>query len=173
MGEVRGAEAYTLFQAISTGHLGMSTIHAESIEAVVYRLESEPMNIPRTMISGIDIITIQRRVEIKGEPVRRTVMAAEIVGLDPRSREILTNEVYKWTATGDTFEFTGRSYVVERIAEKLGMPIDEAYEEIERRAEILAWMARNDIRDYRRVAEIIRRYYQNPNSVYMEATRGG
>jgi flagellar protein FlaI len=173
VGEVRGAEAYTLFQAISTGHLGMSTIHAESIEAVVYRLESEPMNIPRTMISGIDIITIQRRVEIKGEPVRRTVMAAEIVGLDPRSREILTNEVYKWGATRDAFEFTGRSYVVERIAEKLGVPIDEAYEEIERRAEILAWMARNNIRDYRRVAEIIRRYYQNPNSVYMEAIRGG
>jgi flagellar protein FlaI len=151
----------------------MSTIHAESIEAVVYRLESEPMNIPRTMISGIDVITIQRRVEVGGEPVRRTVMGAEIVGLDPRSREILTNEVYKWNALSDQFEFTGRSYVVERIAEKQGISIEEAYEEIERRAEILEWMAKNDIRDYREVSEVIRRYYLNPNSVYVEVTRGG
>jgi flagellar protein FlaI len=173
VGEVRGTEAYTLFQAISTGHLGMSTIHAESIEAVVYRLESEPMNIPRTMISGIDVITIQRRVEVDGEPVRKTVMGAEIVGLDPRSREILTNEVYKWNALSDQFEFTGRSYVVERIAEKQGITIEAAYEEIERRAEILEWMAKNDIRDYRAVSEIIRRYYLNPNSVFVEATRSG
>ena len=173
VGEVRGSEAYTLFQAISTGHLGMSTIHAESIEAVVYRLESEPMNIPRTMISGIDVITIQRRVEVDGEPVRKTIMGAEIVGLDPRSRELLTNEVYKWNAVNDEFEFTGRSYVVERIAEKLGISIEAAYEEIERRAEILEWMAENDIRDYREVSEVIRRYYLNPNSVYVEATRGG
>jgi flagellar protein FlaI len=173
VGEVRGSEAYTLFQAISTGHLGMSTIHAESIEAVVYRLESEPMNIPRTMISGIDVITIQRRVEVGGEPARRTVLGAEIVGLDPRSREILTNEVYKWSAVNDQFEFTGRSYVVERIAERQGIPIEAAYAEIERRAEILGWLVKNNIRDYRAVSEVIRRYYLNPNSVYVEATRGG
>ncbi len=33
VGEIRGAEAYTLFQAVSTGHLGMSTVHAESVES--------------------------------------------------------------------------------------------------------------------------------------------
>ena len=38
VGEIRGTEAYTLFQAVSTGHLGMSTVHAESVESCVYRL---------------------------------------------------------------------------------------------------------------------------------------
>jgi len=71
VGEVRGEEAYTLFQAIATGHLGMCTLHAESVEAVINRLESEPMNIPRPLIAMIDDIVIQVRTEVNGKPARR------------------------------------------------------------------------------------------------------
>jgi flagellar protein FlaI len=172
VGEVRGGEAYTLFQAISTGHLGMSTLHAESVEAAVYRLESEPMNIPRTLIAGIDIITVQRRVEHKGGPVRKTFTTSEIVGLDPRSREILTNEIYRWNSARDTFEFTGRSYLVERIAEKNGISVDDAEREIRRRTKILEWMCKRNIRGYKEVSDIIRKYYETPEAVYLEATAG-
>jgi flagellar protein FlaI len=171
VGEVRGSEAYTLFQAMSTGHLGMSTLHAESVESAVYRLESEPMNVPRTLISGIDIITIQKRVEQANGPTRKTVLAAEIVGLDPRSKEILTNEVYKWNPVGDNFEYTGRSYLVERIAEKKGITTDEANEEIQRRAQVLEWMRARKVRNYREVSDIIRRYYENPERLFKEATK--
>jgi flagellar protein FlaI len=173
VGEVRGAEAYTLFQAVSTGHLGMSTLHAESVEAAVYRLESEPMNVPRTLISGIDIITIQKRVEHVDKPTRRTVTTSEIVGLDPRSKEILTNEVFKWNAAEDKFEYTGRSYLVERIAEKKGITADQANQEIQRRARVLEWMHTRNLRNYKDVSEVIRRYYENPESVYTEAMNGG
>jgi len=171
VGEIRGAEAYTLFQAVSTGHLGMSTIHAESVEAAVYRLESEPMNIPRTLIAGVDIILVQKRVEYDGKPVRKTIAASEIVGLDPRSGEILTNEVYKWNSTEDTFDFTGRSYILERIADKKGISIEEATEEIQRRAKIIEWMSKQDIRNYKEVSDIIRSYYENPESILKEATK--
>jgi flagellar protein FlaI len=171
VGEIRGAEAYTLFQAVSTGHLGMSTIHAESVEAAVYRLESEPMNIPRTLIAGVDIILVQKRVEYEGKPARKTITASEIVGLDPRSGEILTNEVYKWNPSGDTFDFTGRSYIMERIAEKKGVSIEEANEEIQRRAKIIEWMSKEDIRNYKEVSDIIRSYYENPESVLKEAEK--
>lgn len=171
VGEIRGAEAYTLFQAISTGHLGMSTLHAESVEAAVYRLESEPMNVPRTLISGIDIIAVQKRVEHVDRPTRRTVITSEIVGLDPRSREIITNEVYKWNAATDSFDYTGRSYLIERIASKKGISMEEAFEEIQKRARILEWMSKHKMRNYKDVSEIIRRYYEDPESVYMEATK--
>lgn len=171
VGEVRGEEAYTLFQAVSTGHLGMSTLHAESVEAAVYRLESNPMNVPRTLISGIDIMTVQKRVEHVDKPTRRTVITSEIVGLDPRSKEILTNEVYKWNTAVDAFEYTGRSYLVERIATKKGISTEEANEEIQRRAKILEWMSERKMRNYRRVSEVIRRFYEDPESVYMEATK--
>ncbi len=170
VGEVRGAEAYTLFQAVSTGHLGMSTLHAESVESAVYRLESEPMNVPRTLISGIDLITIQKRVERADKPTRRTVITSEIVGLDPRSKEILTNEVYKWNPAEDNFEYTGRSYLVERIAEKKGISTDEANEEIRRRAKVLEWMRARNVRNYKEVSDVIRRYYEDPASVYGSAS---
>jgi flagellar protein FlaI len=173
VGEVRGAEAYTLFQAMSTGHLGMCTLHAESVESAVYRLESEPMNVPRTLISGIDMITIQKRVEQTDRPTRKTVTASEIVGLDPRSKEILTNEVFKWNPTKDTFEYTGRSYLVERIAEKKGITTDAANEEIQRRVRVLEWMRAQNVRKYLDVSDVIRRYYENPERVYKEAISTG
>jgi flagellar protein FlaI len=169
VGEIRGAEAYTLFQAVSTGHLGMSTIHAESVEAAVYRLESEPMNIPRTLIAGIDLILVQKKVELNGKPVRKTVSTSEIVGLDPRSGEILTNEVYKWNPAGDTFAFTGRSYIMERIAEKKGISIEEANEEVQRRAKVIGWIAKRGIRNYKEVSDVIRSY-GNAEDILMEAT---
>jgi archaeal flagellar protein FlaI len=171
VGEIRGAEAYTLFQAVSTGHLGMSTVHAESVESAVYRLESPPMNIPRTLIAGIDIILVQKRVEIKGKPLRKTVAASEIVGLDPRSGEILTNEVYRWNAIDETFDYTGRSYILEKIAEKTGLSIEQAEEELKNRKKIITWMAKKNIRNYKDVSNIIRSYTENPARVLAEALK--
>ncbi|MBS7619926.1 type II/IV secretion system ATPase subunit [Candidatus Bathyarchaeota archaeon] len=168
VGEVRGSEAYTLFQAISTGHLGMSTIHGESVDAVVYRLESEPMNIPRTLIAGIDIITIQKKVVSRGQSCRKMISTTEIVGLDPRSKEILTNEVYKWNTETDSFDFTGRSYLVEKISAKNGIPLEEANKEIKKRKIMLESMAKKNIRNYEEVSDIVRRYYENPEVVYRE-----
>ena len=171
VGEIRGAEAYTLFQAVSTGHLGMSTVHAESVESAVYRLESSPMNIPRTLIAGIDVILVQKKVEFNGKPTRKTVAASEIVGLDPRSGEILTNEVYRWNPTENTFDFTGRSYILENIAEKKGISIEEAQQEIQRRNKVIQWMQKNNIRNYKNVSDIIRYYSENPSLFVREVLK--
>ena len=171
VGEIRGAEAYTLFQAVSTGHLGMSTVHAESVESTVYRLESAPMNIPRTLIAGIDIILVQKRVELNGKPWRKTISTAEIVGLDPRSGEILTNDVYRWNPAQDTFDYTGRSYILEKIAEKTGITPEQATEEIQARTKIIEWMVKKNIRDYKDVSNIIRSYLENPVPLLAEAQK--
>ena len=171
VGEIRGAEAYTLFQAVSTGHLGMSTILAESVESAVYRLESAPMNIPRTLIAGIDLFLVMKRVEHQGSPARRTVATSEIVGLDPRSGEILTNEIFKWNSSKDTFDYTGRSYILEKIAEKKGIDVDEASKELQRRIEVIDWMAKHDVRNYKDVSKTIRSYYKNPKSFLREVMR--
>ena len=171
VGEIRGAEAYTLFQAVSTGHLGMSTVHAESVESTVYRLESAPMNIPRTLIAGIDIILVLKRMDFAGKPCRKTISTSEIVGLDPRSGEILTNEVYRYNAAEDNFDYTGRSYIMEKIAERTGITPEQASEEIERRKKIIEWMVKNQIRDYKDVSNIIRNYLENPKSILAEAMK--
>ncbi|MCK5403369.1 type II/IV secretion system ATPase subunit, partial [Candidatus Bathyarchaeota archaeon] len=169
VGEIRGAEAYTLFQAMGTGHLGMSTMHADSVDGAVYRLESEPMNIPRTLIAGVDVVTVQRRLTREGKPIRRTLATVEMVGLDPRSREILTNDIYSYNAKTDQFKYSGRSYLLERIAKRRGLSMDDVQEDLERRKTVLAWLAKCNIRHFNDVSAIIREYYADPESVFERA----
>lgn len=166
VGEIRGQEAYTLFQAMATGHLGMSTLHADAVEGVIHRLESEPMNISRNLIAGLNVVTIQRRLEKDGSPIRRTVVATEIIGLDPRTNEILTNEIFRWDAATDTYIYSGRSYLIEKIAQTRGITLREARDNIKKKQMILEWMSRQNIRKFRDVTEIIRSYYADPEAVY-------
>jgi flagellar protein FlaI len=172
VGEVRGEEAYTLFQAMATGHLGMATIHGESASSVIHRLESEPMNIPKPLLTMIDAITIQLRTEINGKPVRRTRAVTEIVGLDPKTRELLTNEVYRWDARHDTFEYSGHSHILEEKMNRKGLNAEEVHEELNRRKTVLDWMVKKGIRKYTDVVSVIRDYYVDPIRVFRKARLG-
>jgi flagellar protein FlaI len=172
VGEVRGREAYTLFQAMATGHLGMSTIHAESMDAALRRLESKPMNIPKSLLAMIDTMVVQLRTEIEGKPARRIVTVSEMVELEPKTKDFLTNDVYQWNANRDTFSYSGRSYVLERNMEKKGLSEEEIGEELDRRKVVLEWMVKSNIRRYTDVATVIREYYANPDRVYRRARLG-
>jgi len=169
VGEIRGEEAYTLFQAMATGHLGMCTIHAESVEAVINRLESEPMNIPKPLIAMIDLIMVMARTEIEGKPARRTIMATEILGLDAKTGSIMTEDVFRWKAKNDKFEFLGRSSLLEEHMKKLDISEEEVRRELQRRKTVLEWMVRKGIRRYTEVANVIREYYANPARVFQKA----
>ncbi len=172
VGEVRGDEAYTLFQAMATGHLGMGTIHGESASSVIHRLESEPMNIPKPLLTMIDAITVQLRTEINGRPVRRTLAVTEIVGLDPKTRELLTNEVYRWNTKHDTYEYSGHSHILEEKMKRKGLTKEEIWEEIYRRQKVLDWMVKKGIRQYTDVVSVIRDYYSDPIRMFRKASVG-
>ena len=172
VGEVRGEEAYTLFQAMATGHLGMGTIHGESASSVLHRLESEPMNIPRPLLTMIDAIPVQLRTELNGKPVRRTRSVTEIVGLDPKTRELSTNEVYSWDARHDTFVYSGHSHLLEEKMKRKGLNEDEVQEELYRRKTVLDWMVQKGIRKYPDVVSVIREYYTEPTRVFRRARMG-
>ncbi len=172
VGEVRGEETYTLFQAMATGHLGMSTIHAESVDSVINRLESEPMNIPRSLLAMIDAVTIQVRTEIDGKPARRTAAVTEIVAIDPATKELVKNDVFNWDPRRDSFQFSGQSHILESNMKKHGLSEEDVYRELRRRRVVLEWMARKDIRKYTEVANVIREYYVNPDRIYRKARMG-
>ena len=53
VGEIRGKEAYVLFQAMATGHTTYSTVHADSAQSLIHRLEGKPIEIPRIMLADI------------------------------------------------------------------------------------------------------------------------
>ena len=168
VGEVRGAETYTLFQAISTGHAGISSIHADSMESVTHRLTSEPMNIPKVFLPSINYVMIEARLLVKGLPARRITQLIEIIGLDQRTGELLTNDVYRYDPKTDTFIYMGRSYVLERLAEREGVSMDEVKKELENRKTVLDWMVLKNIRRYKEVMDVIRRYYTDPEGLLSE-----
>ncbi|MEM2561631.1 MAG: type II/IV secretion system ATPase subunit, partial [Candidatus Bathyarchaeia archaeon] len=169
VGEVRGEEAYTLFQAIATGHLGMCTIHAESVEAVINRLVSEPMNIPKTLIAMMNVIMVMTRTEIAGKPARRVSTITEIAGINPKSKEIITQEVFRWRPRDDQFEYLGGSSILERNMKKMGLSKDDVQRELQRRKIILEWMVKRGVRKHVDVARIIREYYANPDRLFQKA----
>ncbi len=171
VGEVRGEEAYNLFQAMATGHSGMGTIHGDSVAGVIRRLESEPMNIPRQMVQALNVISVQRRIRRGTVNVRRSFEIQEIVGVDPVTHELILNKVFGWNPREDNFTYFGRSNILEKVLEEQNMTMEELNDEWDRRALILNWMARKKIEHYEQVAEIIRDYYQAPDQTYDRARR--
>ncbi|OPX67364.1 MAG: hypothetical protein A4E37_01428 [Methanoregulaceae archaeon PtaB.Bin056] len=162
VGEVRGKEALTLFQAMSTGHVTYSTIHADSVASIVHRLENPPLNVPRNMLSALDLVSVQVQARIGGQRIRRNKQIIEILDIDPRTNELITNEVFRWHPATDEITYSGKSYVLEEIMESRGWDEDRMREELKMRQEVLEWMRIKKIRNFRDVGNILVQYYRDP-----------
>jgi len=165
VGEVRGAEAYVLFQAMSTGHTTFSTMHADSVSSIVHRLENPPINVPRIMIQALDIVAIQAQVKIGDERVRRCKSLTEIIGVDPRSGELLTNEVFVWNAAKDTFQYSGRSYVLDDLMDSRGWDDNKVKEELQQRQDVLEWTRLKKITYFRDFSKIVVAHRREPETL--------
>lgn len=101
VGEVRGAEALDMLQAMNTGHDGsLSTGHANSTTDMLSRLETMVLQgaaglpleaIRKQIASGVDIIIHLSRMRDKS---RKTVEIVEITGYDNATKEICTNPLF-------------------------------------------------------------------------------
>ncbi|MCK5562093.1 MAG: type II/IV secretion system ATPase subunit, partial [Thermoplasmata archaeon] len=165
VGEVRGAEAMAIFQAMATGQITYSTIHADSITSIVHRLENPPINIPRILLLGLNLIAIQAQVRVKNQRTRRIKEMVEIIGIEPTSNEIVTNTVYKWLPARDEFKYSGHSKLYEKIMERENISATEVIDEVDRRSKIIKYMVKKGVREHRKVASIVNEYYRDPNSV--------
>ncbi|MDO8871382.1 MAG: type II/IV secretion system ATPase subunit [Methanoregula sp.] len=172
VGEVRGKECQTLFQAMSTGHITYSTIHADSVASVVHRIENPPMDVPRNMLSALDFICIQVQARVGGKRIRRNKQIVEILDIDPRTNELITNEVFKWRSATDEHSYSGKSYLLEEIMEAKGWSETRMREELKRRQEVLEWMRIEKIRHYKDVAKILISYHRDPEGVIEKVRKG-
>jgi len=163
VGEIRGREAYVLFQAMATGHATYSTVHADSAKSLIHRLEGKPIDIPRIMLQSLDVVSIHITTRVKGKRVRRCKQVIEIIDIDPTTKEILTNEVFRWDPIEDKFIYTGKSYVLEGIRARWDLSKEEITQEIRKRAEIMEWMNEYNVRTFIEVAKAISRYTENPD----------
>ena len=106
VGEVRGAEALDMLQAMNTGHDGsLSTGHANSTYDMISRLETMvlqgaaglPLEAIRQQIaSAVDIIIHLSRLRDKN---RKTMEIVEVLGYDPVTRTFDLNPLYRFEET--------------------------------------------------------------------------
>jgi len=117
VGEVRGAEALDMLQAMNTGHDGsLSTGHANSTYDILSRLETMvlqsayglPLDAVRQQIaSAIDIIIHLSRLRDKS---RKTIEIVEVLDYDEKNHEILLNPLYEFkeSASSTRTKVTGK-----------------------------------------------------------------
>ncbi|MEM3328565.1 MAG: type II/IV secretion system ATPase subunit [Saccharolobus sp.] len=173
VGEIRGQEAFVLFQALSTGHGGATTFHAYNTDSAIKRLMNEPLNIPQEWIPMMNIVMTIRRLPVYiGEKIvlrRRVVAIDEIVAWNDFRR------VASWDPKSDSFIFNLDSAKVLRSRiEEAGLTLDDVKRELERRALFLKLLASTrDIiqsdESYKIIKNYIIKYSIKPEEALKEA----
>lgn len=168
VGEVRGKEAYTLFQAMATGKTVYSTIHADSVRSMVHRLENPPIDLPRLLLSNLNLVMLQAQVKVGKNMGRRVKAIVEIVGIEPETNELITNTVYTWNPADDVFVYSGHSFLFEKIQSAKNLTSEQMTEEFQRRIDILKYMVKINVDNHREVARLVSGYYRTPEAIMRE-----
>jgi flagellar protein FlaI len=170
VGEVRGEEAYVLFQAISTGHGGICTLHADDTASALQRLTSEPMNVPSAFIPFLDLSFVVRRLSVPTptggfRSIRRLISIDEVVG------EHETNQVFRYEPNTDSFNAIPleKSFKVQNLASEQGVPVSKIIDEIERRTVVLKWLQMKGIRNFREISPILELFASKSDETYNRA----
>ena len=166
VGEIRGEEANVMFTGMATGHPGMGTIHADSMEALVNRLTTRPISLSPALLQSLNIVIQLTHAKMGGKSIRRTKEVMEITGVDLKKGEPIYQKVFQWNPSDDTFRFTAEeSNIVKRIALSRGMEEEDVWEEINRRSKVLTWLAANNVLHYKDVGRVIQTYSRNPDKI--------
>ena len=74
------------------------------------------------MLANLDIVIFVAAVRKEQEKVRRIREIVEILGVNPATKELVTNVVFRWDPIRDEFEFLGRSFQMEKISKSSWHP---------------------------------------------------
>ena len=153
VGEIRGEEAYVLFQALATGHGGLCTMHADDVETVVKRLTQPPMNIPPSILSLMNCVIVVKQVRNTGfNPHDRKGSTRKFTKISEIDSNGVSSDVFTWNIATDSFQsHLDKSYLFQKIAKSVDVPVSVVMQEFERRKKILLNMVEQGLRDFRSV----------------------
>jgi flagellar protein FlaI len=167
VGEIRGSEAYTLFQALATGHGGMATMHADSVESAVKRLIQKPMDIAPSYMPLMNIVASIQRVHLPQSKTGEMTAYRRILSVDEIADYEDYRNTFKWKAAGDIHSSSVKNGIMfNAITEQRGLSSKELIDEMKRRENVLRWMRTRNIRSYKDVAGVITEYNAKPDKFY-------
>ncbi|MBI2629213.1 Flp pilus assembly complex ATPase component TadA [Candidatus Pacearchaeota archaeon] len=164
VGEVRGQEAFVLFQGMASGHSSLSTIHADSVDTVIKRLETPPIELSPTLINTLDAVAIMSHAIVKKEHTRRLSSIVEVINVNPDGIA-MTNTPFIWNPSEDKFYFKKDSKVFDKIKRRYGLTDEQIQTEFNFRTKLIYEMFRRKIFDFNEIQIIVNEYYKNPEIV--------
>jgi flagellar protein FlaI len=167
VGEVRGKEASVLFQGMASGHSSISTMHADSVDTLVKRLETPPIELSPTLLNVLDVVCIMTHAIVNKEETRKLREVVEVVNVDIDGTATI-NTPFTWNAAEDRFYLGKPSKVFEKIAKRYGIKQEELEMELKRRAQMIYQMYKLNITKFEQVQEMVNKYYKRPDDVLKE-----
>lgn len=165
VGEVRGKEAFVLFQGMASGHASISTFHAESVDTIIRRLQTPPIELSPTLINTLDAVAVMTHAVVNKQETRRLRMISEIVDVTPEG-VAMTNTPFIWNPADDKYYYKiENSKVFQKISQKFGVSIEELQREFVRRSKLLHVMIERKIFAFEDFQKEVIEYYKNPEAV--------
>jgi flagellar protein FlaI len=128
-------------------------MHAEDVETAITRLTQPPMNIPRGIISLMNCVIVVKQVKAPSfVSVDRKASSRKFVRVSEMNPSGAIQDVFMWNPSVDTFQQDlDQSYLLDKIAKGLDVPLSVVIQELERRKQILLKMMAKNLRDFRSV----------------------
>jgi flagellar protein FlaI len=164
VGEVRGKEAFVLFQGMASGHSSISTMHADSVETLIRRLQTPPIELSPTLINTLDVVAIQTHAIVNKQETRRLRKISEIVNVSPDGTAV-TNTPFMWNPADDKFYFKKDSRVFEKISIRYGISVADLYKELDRRIKLINELVNRKVFGFEEFEKEINEYYKSPENV--------
>ena len=167
VGEVRGKEAFVLFQGMASGHSSISTMHADSVDTIIKRLETPPINLSPTLVNVLDCVCIMTHAIVNKQETRKLRAIVEIINVQPDGIA-LTNTPFMWNPAENDFYFKNNSKILEKIARRYGLKMEELDLEFRKRTQLIYKLYQKKVFKFEEVQKVINKYYKRPEDVLKE-----
>ncbi len=167
VGEVRGKEASVLFQGMASGHSSIGTIHADSVDTVIKRLETPPIELSPSLLNVLDCICVMTHAVVNKQETRKLREIVEIINV-AQDGITTTNTPFVWNSKDDQFYFKKTSKIFEKISQRYGLTVKEIEGEFRKRTQLVYKLFKNNVVEFNQVQEVINKYYKNPEQVLKE-----
>jgi len=148
----------------NSGHPSISTMHADSVDTVIKRLETPPIELSPTLINTLDAVAVMSHSIVRKQQTRRLTSIIEVINVTPEGVAI-TNTPFIWNPHDDRFYFKKDSKVFEKIMKRYGLTREELQREFALRTKLLYNLFNNKVFDFNEVQHVINEYYKHPEEV--------
>ncbi|MBI4168115.1 MAG: type II/IV secretion system ATPase subunit [Candidatus Aenigmarchaeota archaeon] len=165
VGEVRGKEAYVMFQGMASGHPSMTTMHADSVEGVIRRLITPPIELPASLIESLDMIIVLSHAREIGKSARRINEIDEVESMDPVTGKVHHVKAYAWDPITDTFQKKEDSVLLRRIGSKMGVSYESLIADLKQKENVISWLLEKKVSKFEDVANMVNLYYKDRHAL--------